>query len=102
MFIENFNKIYGEHLYTPDTMYAITKDSMTITAEHHALRLKYISGKGQKQFTILLAKKNNSITCAIYTDGIANPLETFHISKMDLKSIDAFKTLISYKIINYE
>jgi len=44
MYIENFTKIYGQVIYTSDTMFECTKDNMIIAPNAYTLRLKPISG----------------------------------------------------------
>jgi len=103
MLVENWNKIYGINFYTNNTMYEIHKDSMTIATNAHTLRLIPVSGSGSHAFTIVITKVENSIIkCGIYVDTKWNPIEIFEMSRLDLKTIDAFKKLLSYKIQNHE
>ena len=53
-FIENFDRIYGEKLYTSNTLYKIERDSMTIAPYHHVLRLLPEVGKSSEPKTIVL------------------------------------------------
>lgn len=102
MFIENFDKIYTEKLFTSDTLYEIGEDSMTIAPNHHTLRLTPISGKGTEPYTVVLMKKHNSINCGLYHDRAWSPIEIFDMNKLDLQNINTFKKLLSAKIENYE
>ena len=103
MYIENFDKIYGQVLYTSDTMFEFTKDSMTVAPHSsYTLRLKPISGKTKIDFTLVITVLENRIKCGIYVDAQWNAIEIFDMSRMDLKSIDTFKKLIAQKIQNHE
>lgn len=102
MFIENFDKIYGINLHTMDTMYEIGPDTMTIAPSAYTMRLTPKVGRGDKSFTLVVTKLENSIKCGIYVDRQWNPIEIFDISRMDLRSIDIFKKLLSQKIQNHE
>lgn len=102
MLVENWDKIYGNVLYTSDTMYDLCEDSMVIAPTAHTLRLKPINGKGTQYFSIVVTKIENRMVCGIYIDRDFRPTEVFEISKMDLKTIDTFKKLLSYKIANHE
>ena len=102
MLVENWNKIYGNVLYTPDTMYEFVKDTMTIATESHVVRINPISGKGKEPFTIVVTKAEGRIKCGIYLDKHWNPIEIFEMSRMDLKTMDTLKKLLSYKIANHE
>ena len=104
MLIENFHRIYGEILYTSDVLYEIRKDSMVGTAYSHTLRLMPTSPINQntKAFTIVITMLDSRIACGIYVDTKWDAIEVFDVSKLDLKSIDTFKKLLSHKIQNYE
>jgi hypothetical protein len=103
MYIENFDKIYGQVLYTSDTMFEFTKDSM-IVAPHssYTLRLKPVSGTTKHDFTLVITVLENRIKCGIYIDGKWEALEIFDMSRMDLKTIETFKRLVAQKIQNHE
>lgn len=103
MFIENFEKIYNFVLHTPYWAYTITKDEMKVYHDNYAIRLTpTVINDRSKQFSVLIGKFENRIKCGIYKDREVQALEVFEISKMDLKSIDSFKKLLSLKIQNYE
>lgn len=102
MLVENWNKIYGSVLYTIDTMYDMCEDSMVITPTAHTLRLKPISGKGTQYFSIVVTEIENRIVCGIYVDRDFRPTEVFELSRLDLKSVDTFRKLLSAKIQNHE
>ena len=103
MFIENFDKIYKFPLHTPYWAYNITKDEMKVQHNYYAIRLTptVINTKAQ-HFSILLGKFEDHIKCGIYKDREIQALEVFEMSRLDLKSIDTFKKLLSAKIQNYE
>ncbi len=104
MLIENWNKIYGELIYTNTVVYEVCKDTMTVAPQSHTLRLRPIKGGNQdtKSFTIVITMLDKRIACGIYIDKQWNPIEIFDMSKLDLKRIDTFKKLLSAKIQNYE
>ncbi len=103
MFIENFDKIYKFPLVTPYWSYNITKDEMKVTHNYYAIRLTpTVINASSQQFSVLIGKFENYIKCAIYKDREVHALEVFELSRMDLKSIDTFKKLLSAKIQNYE
>jgi hypothetical protein len=102
MLVENWDKLFGENLFTSDTMYSFDKDTMTVAPLAHVARITPMSGKGNTAFTIVITKIENSIRCGIYVDRVWNPIEIFDMSRMDLKSMDTFKKLLSYKIANHE
>lgn len=103
MLIENFDKIYGQVIYTSDTMFECCKDTMMVALYNsYTLRLKPISGKTKHDFTLVITVLENRIKCGIYIDGQWNALEIFDMSRMDLKSIDTFKKLMAQKIQNHE
>ena len=102
MFIENFNKIYGTNLHTMGTMYDIGKDSMTIAPNAYTMRITPKVGVCNKSFTVVITKVETSIRCGIYVDREWNPIEIFDMSRMDLRSMDLFKKLLSQKINNHE
>ncbi len=102
MFIQNFNKIYGEELYTQNTMYVVERDTMTIAPLHHILRLNPIKGKGQNPLTIVLMKTDKSIKMGVYADTYMNPILMKEILFRDIKTLSEFKILISTLIEPYE
>ena len=103
MYIENFTKIYGQVVYTSDTMFECTNDCMIVSPHSsYSLRLKPISGKTKIDFTLVITLLENRIKCGIYVDGQWNAIEIFDMSRMDLKSMDTFKKLIAQKIQNHE
>ena len=103
MFIENFEKIYKFPLHTPYWAYSITKDEMKVTHKHYAIRLTpTVINNRSKHFSVIIGKFDTYIKCAIYEDRHWQPLEVFELSRLDLKSIDTFKKLLSQKIQNYE
>ena len=101
MIVENWNKIYGELLGTTKTVYEIGEDTMTVAPHAHVLRLTPVKDS-RTPFTVIIAQLENKIKCGIYTDSSSFPVEIFDVSKLDLKSIDTFKHLLSYKIDNHE
>ena len=102
MYIQNFNKIYGRILYTRDSTYEITKDTMVVAHNAYTMRLKPIRGKNTQPFTIVITILDSSIRCGIYLDGEWQPIEIFDMSRMDLKTIDRFEILLSQKIQKHE
>jgi hypothetical protein len=102
MFIENFDRIYGEFLYTQDTMYLIEKDTMMIAPNHHVFRLNPTSGKGQNPMTIVLMKTDKCIKMGIYHDTYLNPIAVKDIPFRDMKRFENFKTLLATIIESYE
>ncbi len=103
MFIENFEKIYTFPLHTPYWAYTITKDEMKVTHNHYAIRLTpTVLNNKSKHFSVLIGKSEKRIICGIYSDKHIHALEVFELSKLDLKTIDTFKKLLSAKIQNYE
>ncbi len=102
MFIQNFDKIYGEELYTQNTMYVVERDTMTIAPLHHILRLNPIKGKGQNPLTIVLMKTDKSIKMGVYADTYMNPILMKEILFRDIKTLSEFKILISTLIEPYE
>ena len=72
MFIENFDKVYGETLYTNDTMYKIDRDDMTIAPHHHILRLVPAVGKSNVAKTIVLMKTDEGVKIGMYVDNEKN------------------------------
>jgi len=102
MFIVNFDKIYGETLYTQNTMYAVERDAMTVAPLHHILRLNPLSGKGQNPLTIVLMKTDKSIKMGIYADTYLNPILMKEIPFRDVKRFEDFKTLLATLIEPYE
>ncbi len=102
MFIGNFDKIYGENLYTQNTMYVVERDTMTIAPLHHILRLNPITGKGQNPMTIVLMKTDKSIKMGVYYDCYLNPILVKEIPFRDIKRFEDFKTLLATLIEPYE
>lgn len=102
MYIENFKKIYGTNLHTMSTIYEIGPDNMINVQNAYVMRLTPKVGVGNKAFSIVITILDNRIVSGIYVDGQWNPIEMFDISRMDLKSIDTFKKLLSQKINNHE
>jgi dTDP-4-dehydrorhamnose reductase len=102
MFIENFDRIYGEYLYTRDTMYLIEKDTMMIAPNHHILRINPTSGKGQNPMTIVLMKSDKRIKMGVYHDTYLNPIAIKDIPLRDIKRFENFKTLLATTIETYE
>ena len=103
MFIENFDKIYKFPLNTSMWAYTITKDEMKVQHDYYAIRLTpTVINDRSKHFSILIGKFENHIKCGIYKDREVHALEVFEMSRLDLKSIDTFKKLLSAKIQNYE
>ena len=102
MFIENFNRIYGENLYTQNTMYGIEKDAMMIAPYHHILRLNPIGGRGQNPLTIVLMKTDECIKIGVYTDTNLNPMLIKDVPFRDMKRFENFKMLLSKIIEPYE
>lgn len=102
MFIENFYRIYGETLYTNNTMYKIERDTMTIAPLHHVLRLIPDIGKSDIPKTIVLMKTNEGIKIGMYVDGSWNPIFIKEQKFRDIKRIENFKTLLATLIEPYE
>lgn len=102
MYIENFKKIYGTTLHTMSTSYEIGPDSMTIAPTAYVMRLTPKVGVCNTSFTVVITILENSFKCGVYVDGKWSPIEIFDISRMDLKKMDTFKKLLSYKIANHE
>lgn len=102
MYIENFDKIYGQNLYTSNTMYEVQTDTMKVATNAYTMRLVPTIGTNNKPFTVIITKIKNSIQCGIYVDNHWDALEIFDMSKLDLKTMDTFKKMLSYKIGNHE
>lgn len=103
MYIENFNKIYGQVIYTSDTIFEFVKDKMLDNVdETYTVRLNPLSGTTKHGFTLVITQLKNLIKCGIYIDGNFNALEIFDINRKNLKSIDEFKRLIAEKIQEHE
>jgi hypothetical protein len=102
MFIENFDRIYGENLYTQNTVYVVERDTMTVAPLHHILRLNPIKGKGQNPLTIVLMKTDKSIKMGVYADTYLNPFVMKEIPFRDIKRFEDFKTLLSTTIEPHE
>ena len=102
MFIENFDKIYGEHLYTSNTIYEIEKDVMVIAPYHHVLRLNPIQGMAHNPMTVVLMKTYECIKMGVYHDTYLNPILIKDIPFRDMKGLTNFKTLLATIIEPYE
>jgi hypothetical protein len=102
MFIENFDRIYGEKLYTSNTLYKIEKDTMTIAPLHHTLRLIPEVGKSSEPKTIVLMKTNEGIKIGMYVDRQWSPLFIKDIKFRDIKRFEDFKILLATLIEPYE
>jgi len=102
MFIENFDRIYGESLYTQNTMYKVEKDTMTIAPHHHTLRLIPEVGKSSEPKTIVLMKTNEGIKIGMYIDREWNPVFIKDTKFRDIKTLSEFKILLSTLIEPYE
>jgi hypothetical protein len=102
MFIENFDRIYGENLYTQNTMYEIEKDTMMIAPNHHVLRLNPIRGTAHNPMTVVLMKTDKCIKMGIYHDTYLNPIAIKDIPFRDMKRFENFKTLLATIIETYE
>ena len=102
MYIENFKKIYSTNLHTMSTVYEIGPDNMAIAPNAYVMRLTPKIGVSNKSFTIVITILDNRIVSGIYVDGQWNPIEIFDMSRMDLRSMDLFKKLLSQKINNHE
>jgi hypothetical protein len=102
MFIENFDRIYGEKLYTSNTLYKIEKDTMTIAPLHHTLRLIPEVGKSSEPKTIVLMKTNEGIKIGMYIDREWNPVFIKDTKFRDIKTLSEFKILLSTLIEPYE
>jgi dTDP-4-dehydrorhamnose reductase len=102
MFIENFNKIYGETLYTQNTMYGIQNDALVVAPNHHVLRLNPIQGKAHNPMTVVLMKTDTCIKMGIYQDTYLNPIAVKDIAFIDMKRFENFKMLLATTIEIYE
>ena len=83
-------------------MFEFAKDTMTIAPNAYTLRLIPKVGKTKHSFTIVITVLEKRLACGIYVDNQWSPLEIFDMSRMDLKTMDTFKKLLSYKISNHE
>lgn len=101
-FIENFDRIYGETLYTNDTMYKIDKDDMLTAPYHHAFRLIPTVGKSNTPKTIVLKKTDEGIKIAMYVDTDWSPVFIKEQRFRDIKRFDDFKILLANLINPYE
>ncbi len=101
-FIENFDRIYGETLYTSNTMYDIQRDTMTIAPSHHVLRLIPKVGKSDIAKTIVLMKTNEGIKIGMYVDGSWNPIFIKEQRFRDIRRFEDFKILLATLIEPYE
>jgi len=102
MFIQNFDKIYSETLYTSNTMYEIQKDVMVIAPHHHVFRLNPIQGTAHNPMTVVLMKTDKCIKMGIYQDTYLNPIVVKDISFRDIKRFEDFKMVLSKIIETYE
>jgi hypothetical protein len=102
MFIENFDRIYGENLYTQNTMYEIQNDALVIAPNHHVLRLNPIQGKAHNPMTVVLMKTDMCIKMGIYQDTYLNPIAVKDIAFRDMKRFENFKMLLATTIEVYE
>ena len=103
MFIENFDKIYTFPLHTTYWAYTITKDEMKVGYNQYAIRLTpTVLNNNSKHFSVLIGKFEDHIKCGIYKDRELHALEVFELSRLDLKTIDTFRKLLSQKIQNHE
>ena len=101
-FIENFDRIFGETLYTNDTMYKIERDSMTIAPTHHVFRLVPEVGKSNTPKTIVLMKTNEGIKIAMYVDNDWSPVFIKDQKFRDIKRFTDFQMLLAELINPYE
>jgi len=101
-FIENFDRIYGENLYTSNTLYKIERDTMTIAPHHHVLRLTPEVGKSSEAKTIVLMKTNEGIKIGMYIDRDWNPMFIKDQKFRDIKRFEDFKILLATLIEPYE
>jgi hypothetical protein len=102
MFIENFDKIYGENLHTMATIYSIERDTMTIAPHHHVLRLIPKVGKSNVEKTVVLMKTDSGVKIGIYTDSAWNPILIKEQKFKDIKRLGDFKILLAELINPYE
>ncbi len=102
MFIENFDRIYGENLYTQNTMYEILKDAMIIAPNHHVLRLIPKVGESGVPKTIVLMKTDEGVKIAMYVDKEWSPVFIKDQKFRDIKTLSEFKILIAELINPYE
>jgi hypothetical protein len=101
-FIENFDRIYGETLYTPNTMYNVDRDNMTIAPQHHVLRLIPKVGKSTEPKTVVLMKNKNGIKIGMYVDRDCNPVFIKEQRFRDIRRFEDFKILLAKLIEPYE
>ncbi len=101
-FIENFDRIYGETLYTMDTMYNIQRDEMTVAPHHHVIRLIPTVGKSNVAKTIVLMKTDAGVKIGMYVDNEKNPVFIKDQKFRDIKTLSEFKILLSELINPYE
>lgn len=102
MFIENFDRIYGETLYTMDTRYNIQRDEMTVAPNHHVIRLIPTVGKSSEPKTIVLMKTDNGVKIAMYIDREWTPIFIKDVKFRDIKRFEDFKRLLAELINPYE
>jgi hypothetical protein len=102
MFIENFDRIYSEYLYTSNNMYGIEKDTMMIAPNHHVFRLNPIQGMAHNPMTVVLMKTDKCIKIGVYSDTYLNPILVKDIPFRDMKRFENFKTLLATIIEPYE
>jgi hypothetical protein len=101
-FIENFDRIYGERLYTYNTLYKVERDTMTIAPHHHTLRLIPEVGKSSEPKTIVLMKTIEGIKIGMYIDRDWNPVFIKDTRFRDIKRFEDFKILLATLIEPYE
>jgi hypothetical protein len=101
-FIENFDRIYGEKLYTCNTLYKIERDTMTIAPHHHTFHLVPSFGKSNVEKTIVLMKTDDGIKIGMYVDRQWSPIFIKDIKFRDIKRFEDFKILLSTLIEPYE
>jgi len=101
-FIENFDRIYGEKLYTSNTLYKIERDTMTIAPNHHTLRLIPEVGKSAEPKTVVLMKTIEGIKIGLYIDREWNPVFIKEQRFRDIKRFEDFKILLATLIEPYE
>jgi hypothetical protein len=102
MFIQNFDKIYSETLYTSNTMYEIQKDAMVIAPYHHVFRLNPIQGTAHNPMTVVLMKTDKCIKMGIYQDTYLNPIAIKDIPFRYMKGLTDFKIVLAATIETYE
>ncbi len=102
MFIENFDRVFGETIHTMHTIYGIERDDMTIAPHHHVLRLIPKVGESGVPKTIVLMKTDNGIKIGMYKDRECNPTFIKEQKFKDIKRFEDFKILLAELINPYE